>query len=183
MTQINLLPWREKARQEKKNQFLSQLVFFIILTIFLVILIHFYLISLISEEKRRIAYLQTKLGERQGQYNILKEKKQQQTNIETELKFILTLRDKSYRAVKLMNVLVKVVPPTITLQKLVREKDKIIVIGKAQSELQVTLFMKNISALPEFNQAVLTKISEHPGASDTTRIFELEITQKGGLQS
>lgn len=183
MTQINLLPWREQARQEKKIEFLIIIGFFIGMTLLFILLIHIYLASLIHEQNKRNEFIQTTLGDKQVLYTGFKDKKQKQAIIESQLQFINSLRDKSFRAVKLMNELVKIVPHTVTLDKLVRENNKITLIGKAQSELQITLLMKNIAKSDIFNQPVLTRISGVPGSNETDRVFELEALQKDGAAS
>jgi type IV pilus assembly protein PilN len=183
MTQINLLPWREQARQDKKIQFAITLSAYIVLTLIIVVIFHVYFNGLIRHNNARIAFLQTTLGTKQNEYSILRDKKQKQNLIETELDFLNNLHEKSFRAVNLMNELNKTIPSAITLEKLIREENKIILIGSAQSELQITLFLKNISKSPFFNQPVLTHITETPGKPEIGRMFELQVEQKKGKSS
>jgi type IV pilus assembly protein PilN len=181
MTQINLLPWREQARQEKKIQFLITLGLCVGFSIFIIILIHIYLNSLVNNENSRIAFLQTELGNKQAEFRVLKNKQLKQDEIEANLKFLVTLRNKSFQSVNLMNELIKLVPQTITLEKLTRENNKIIIVGKTQSEVQITLFMKNIAKSNVLNQPILTRINENPGGnSDSARLFELQVQLKNG---
>jgi type IV pilus assembly protein PilN len=180
MTQINLLPWREQERQWRKIQFLITLGVFIGITLIIIVIVHLYQKSLINEEKQRIIYLQTTLGSRQAEYQTLKKQKQKQVAIETELKFMSALRNKSFGAVQIMNELVKITPKTITLDQLMREGSKITIAGRAQSELQITQLMKNMDKSSIFQQPDLTRISAVQGSAGTERVFELVVDEKGG---
>jgi type IV pilus assembly protein PilN len=182
MVQINLLPWREQARKEKKMLFGITLAIFVGITLFFAVLIHLYFASAMSHEKARIAFLQSVLGERQGEFNKLKLEKQKKETIESDLLFLTALRNKSFRTVQLMNELINVVPLTVTIEKLTKENDHIILIGKAQSELQITLLMKNITKAGFFEHPVLTRITENPEKTETERVFELQVQQKNGAQ-
>lgn len=179
MTQINLLPWREEARQRKKIEFGVTIGAAILLVIFLSILVHFYLSGLITTENNRIAFLQNALTQKGTELNNLKDKKKKQLSIETELGFLYGLKAKSYNAVRLMNELETKVPGTITLEKLTREKNQIHIEGEAQSELQITLFMKNLGTSVYFTQPTLTRISETKENVGTERSFEVVVDEKG----
>lgn len=174
MTQINLLPWREQARQEKKIDFFITLGIFISLTILLIILIHIILNGRISNADARVAFLQSTLGTKQGEFNTLKTQKNKQDTIENDLIFFAKLRTKSFDAVRILSELTKVVPNNITLVKIIRIKNKIILIGKSQSDLQITDFMKNIRTSNVFSQPILTRINQ---SSDKTQVntFELQV--------
>ena len=177
-TSINLLPWREKARKKKQLAFLALLGIFIGITFFIIFLTHIYYDALINRANGRVQYLQEALGQKQQEYSHFIEKKKQQTAIETNLKFITSLHEKNFQAVRMLNELVLLVPKTITLQKLVRKGNQILIEGKAQSELQVTQFIKNISNSTMFNQPLLTHINAPLSDTETGKIFQLKIEQK-----
>lgn len=183
MIQINLLPWREQERSKKRLQFFTTLGIFIGITLFILVLVHLYLDYLISNQNKRINYLQTVLGEKQAEFFKLKDQQKKQNTIQTELTFLNGLRENSYQAIRLLNELVKVVPPTITLEKITRTGNKITLIGNAQSELQITLFMKNITQSAFFNQPTLTRLVAPEVPNEEGRVFQLDIQQKENLPS
>lgn len=178
MTQINLLPWREQARQGKKTQFIVILVSFIILTLFLVLIAYFYLDSLISSQKKINDFLQTSLDQENSQLLVLHKKKQEQDAVDKQLHFIFGLRDSSYKAVRLLDELTRVVPDSVLLSKITREGDKITIKGKAQSNLQVTLFLKNIAKSPIFTQPILAEINGQENNSEDQKYFLLKFEQR-----
>jgi type IV pilus assembly protein PilN len=178
MTQINLLPWREKARKKLKIDLGILVAIFISVTLLILIICHLILDSLISRENARGDFLQTAVNERSSLYQTEKTKKKQQDAMESELSFLYNLRNNSYHDVQLLNQLTQLVPPTIVLDKMVKEGNKIVIIGRTQAELEITLFMKNITQSKYFNQPVLTRISQTPDKIGASRVFELQVQQK-----
>lgn len=179
MTQINLLPWREEARQRKKIEFGITIGIAVVGVILFSILIHIYLSGLIFIENKRIEFLQNALTQKGGELNGLKDKKKKQITLESDLAFLYELKIKSYNAVRLMNELNKSVPKTIRLDKLSRENKKIKIEGQAESELQITLFMKTLAQSLYFIHPTLTTINDTKENVGTERDFELDIEEKG----
>lgn len=178
MTQINLLPWREQARQKLKIELAILFAIFLSFTLFVIIVIHLLLAGIISRENARVDFLQTALGDRGVAYRHLKDEKKKQDAMMAELDFLYTLRMSSYQAVQLTNELNTLVPSTIILERVVKEGNKIVIDGETQTELEITHFMKNIEASSHLNQPVLTRISEAPDKEGVTRVFELQVEQK-----
>lgn len=183
MTQINLLPWREQARQEKKVEFSIIVGFFAVLALIIAIAIHIYLAALISNQNSRNNFLQTELGTKQGGFQKLKKDKEKNISIEGDLMFLNDLREKSFHSVQLMNELTTLIPTTVVLDKLTKEGSKVTLIGRAKSELQITLLMKNISKSLLFSNPVLTRISETPIKTEAGRVFELQMEEKKGVST
>lgn len=178
MIQINLLPWREQARKEKKLRFAITLGGFVGLTLFLVVLLHLYFYSLIRYQKNNNIFLETELKQEQLAIGTFNKKKKEQAEIDTHLRFIFTLRNKGYKATAVLDELAQIVPEAILLNKIIREGNMIFISGKAESNLQVTLFMENISQSRIFKQPVLTEITGKGSSSGEERYFQLKVEQQ-----
>lgn len=179
MIQINMLPWRERAREIKKKNFLVSISIAIGIALFFIFLFHMYYEDLISYQDKRNAFLQGEIAQRQVEIDQLRKDKEQQGVIQTKLQFLMGLREKSYRAVRLLNELLKTVPDSITLSKLERNGNGITIEGRAQSELAITAFLKSISQVSIFNQPVLTGISSQQGTAEAVeRFFQIKVEQK-----
>ncbi|MDR3476514.1 MAG: PilN domain-containing protein [Gammaproteobacteria bacterium] len=179
MTQINLLPWREKARKKLKINLGILFAMGISVTLFIIIIFHLLLSGLINRENARGDFLQTAVNERSALYQAEKAKKKKQDAMELELSFLYNLRSSSYHDVQLLNQLTTLVPATIVLDQVAKTGHKIVIVGRTQAELEITLFMKNITQSKYFNQPVLTRISQTPDKIGASRIFELQVEQKG----
>jgi type IV pilus assembly protein PilN len=179
MIQINMLPWRERAREIKKKNFVASLSIAIGCTLFVIFLFHMYYDDLVRYQDKRNAFLQGQIAQKQVEIDELRKDKEQQAVIQTKLQFLMSLREKGYRAVRLLNELLKVVPDAVTLSKLERNGNAITIEGKAQSELVITAFLKSISEVSIFNQPVLTGISSRQGATESSeRVFQIKVEQK-----
>jgi type IV pilus assembly protein PilN len=178
MVQINLLPWREEERKYKKIYFYIRVLGCIVATILLLALYHIYLNSVITDEQAKGNYLQTALDEEQAKLRVYEKKLKLKMQVEEKLNFIVALRSSSYRAVRLLDELTRVVPEAVTLSKIVREGDSITIFGKAESNLQVTQFMKKIAESRVFQQPILTEISAKENVNGDERIFALKVEQR-----
>jgi type IV pilus assembly protein PilN len=181
MVQINLLPWREQQRKERMKQLGIIVAFFVGLTIFVIFLLHIYLVAIIHHQKQRNTRLHAELVQEQQILDQLNQQKNKLAEIKKQLDFIYKLRDESYQSVRFLSELIKVVPAGISLQKLTRKGNTIILIGKADSDLEITLFMKSIEKSALFNQPILTEISIGKGtATQVGKYFQLSMTRENG---
>ncbi|EKD45539.1 MAG: hypothetical protein ACD_69C00244G0002 [uncultured bacterium] len=175
MTQINLLPWREQARKNKKIRFGLTIAATLSLALFCTLIAHLYLQMLITMQQQRNAYLQTQLSQEQTILSMLNKKKQEQTTINSELHFIMSLRQENYQAIRLFDTLVRVIPEGISINKIARDGNNIVLLGKAQSNLQITLLMKNIAKTLVFKQPELTEITGRESNVGETRNFQIKV--------
>jgi len=178
---INLLPWREQARKVKQKNFFIGLIASIGITLFIIFLFHLYYDDVLAYQDKRNDFLQSRIAQKQLEINALRLKKVEQDAIQEKLQFLIGLRNKSYRAVRLLNEILKTVPNAITLSKLTREDRTITIEGKAQSELAITAFMKSVSQSSIFNLPVLTGINSGANAAEISgsqRYFQLKVEQK-----
>ena len=178
MTDINLLPWREQARQVKKIRFAILSGSTIVAAFLLVIFVHIYLNQLINHQMRRNQFLQSAIDKEQAVVFDLNKKKKELATISTQLNFLFNLRRQSYQAVHLLNELILVMPEPVSFNKLVREKNHVLVFGKAKSNLEITQLMKNIDASHQFKQPELTEINAREGSTGDERFFQLKIIQE-----
>jgi len=178
MVRINLLPWREQARRAKQIRFGITLGIFLVLTFIMLIFVHIYLSGWISAEQQRSAYLRSEFDADQLDLTALKTEKDKQVLLEAQLHFVMDLRAKGFRAIHLLSALVKTVPISLSLEKILRRGNTIFISGKAQSDLQITLFMKNIGAEGSFNPPVLTEISTQLNGTVEERHFQMKIEQQ-----
>lgn len=178
MTQINLLPWREQERQTNKILFGITLAAFMGLTLIGVLFAHLFLKIQINTQKERAAYLQSAIDQTQSDITSLKGKAEKQAKILSRLNLIVDLRNKSYEAVRLLNLLIVTVPKTIVIQKVIRDNRVITISGSTDSDLQTTLFMRNIEAVKGYDQPVLNVINTQKSESADTRHFQIKVEQQ-----
>jgi len=177
MTQINLLPWREQARQAKKIRLGIVAGITVGIAIVVNIIIHLLMLSSIHHQQSRTAFLQTELSAVGGVLVDLNRKKREQDAVISELNFIYSMRKKSYNAIILFDTLVKVVPDAISFNKIIRENNTITITGKSSSNLQITQLMKNITGINIFKQPDLKEIIGKENVSGDERLFQIKVEQ------
>lgn len=159
MIQINLLPWREQARQVKKQNFVWALAATIFISLIVIGIIHFYLSNIDSIQQEENSYLQTVLSQEQIKLTDLQKRKQNAFIIEFQLRFLIGLKKASFKVVKILTELEKIIPPTVSLNSLSKSGKTILLTGEAQTDLDITHFMENIKNAKDFKHPILSEIA------------------------
>lgn len=182
MTQINLLPWREEARLAKKLRFLILFAAFFVATILLFLLVHFIMTALISRQQSINTYLQNRLDQEKAATVTLNTKKLDMGLREFQLVTAYRIQNQSFKAVSLLNALATNIPDGVNLTKVEKVNDQITLEGQAQSNLEVTAFIKNLENTGKFNQPVLTSISDIEANKEqnveVAKLFQIQVIQK-----
>lgn len=178
MTQVNLLPWREEAKKKRKLMFGLYSIISIILAIIALILFHLYLNVLINHQIIRNEFLKKEIANKQVQLNQLNVRRKELDEVKKDLQFIMNLRNQSYKAVIFLTTLANLTPESLSYNKILRSGNKIILIGKAKSDSQITLLMENIGKSNVFKQARLTEITAKQSNKGEERIFQLTVEQQ-----
>lgn len=178
MIQINLLPWREQARQQKRKEFGYTVGAFVALTIIAIIFTHIHYAGKIKTEIKRNAFLRTEVGTENQALLSLNDQLKEGETVDAELHFLMSLREKSYQAVSLLDELARVMPEAVTLTQVTREGSTITIFGKALSDYQITLLMKSMSKSHVFNQPELNQIDAKDDDKNSGTFFQLKVTQK-----
>ena len=182
MTQINLLPWREKERQIIKIIFGIIMAGCVIFTLVAMVFVHIYLNMENAIAIERNHYLQSVIDQTANETLALKLKQMVRDKTISELNLIINLRKKSYQAVSILNLLVNALPATVLIEKLARVDNVFALEGIASSDLETTAFMKNIQAVNGYKQPVLNviKTQEPSSATGNNQLiqFELKVEQQ-----
>jgi type IV pilus assembly protein PilN len=180
MTQINLLPWREKQRQIKKILFGLLMAAFVVLTLVGMVVVHIYLKMQNTDAVERNAYLQSVIDQTASDITALKVKQIIRDKAVSELNLIIDLRKQSFQAVSFLNLLENALPPNILITRVSRLNKIFTLEGIAGSDLDTTNFMKNIEAVKGFRQPTLNVIKSQASAASVTNQeiqFELKVEQ------
>lgn len=179
MIQINLLPWREHERKISQTRFGVIVGIAAGLGLFCAVIMHMHLSGKIHKQTARNHFLQTALDQESAKLMSLDADKRQLNNIDDQLNFLYGLRDRGYRAVRLLNEMAASNPDSVSLSKIIRAGNSITVFGRAKSNLQITLFMEGIKNSKYFSQPTLTEISGKENDTGEERTFQLKVEQTG----
>jgi type IV pilus assembly protein PilN len=176
--QINLLPWREQAREIEQQKFLA--IFGSVIGVFLLItlVIHILIKNHIHHQNQSLAFLQTEISQGQTELSTLQKQKEELATVNNQLNFLKKLRNNSFQVVGLLNELVKTVPSAVSLTQVSYRKDHIMIEGIAQSDWQVTSFIRNISQSKTLAEPELIGISKQAGQGDDLKHFKLKVVYR-----
>lgn len=158
MIRINLLPHREQARKERRQQFTSLSV----LTLILGGLIWFVGSTLIGSKiddqnssndflKREISSLDKEIAE-------ISSLKEQTQSLLARKQVIESLQGNRTETVTVFNELVKQMPEGVFIKLLKQTGNRITFTGISQSNARVSQLMRNLDASPIFEKPVLQEI-------------------------
>jgi type IV pilus assembly protein PilN len=179
MIQINLLPWREQARKVNKTRFFIWMSVFIGIALITLLLFHIQYYLIFSNQQKLNKYLESEINQEQIILSALDQQQQAKQALEKQLSYIINLHKTSFRAIKLLNELVSLIPHNISLNKIIRNDNKITLMGSSKTDVDLSIFKQSIAKSPIFNQPVLTEISTEKNSS--TINFTLDVLQKDVL--
>jgi type IV pilus assembly protein PilN len=178
MMQINLLPWREQARQIQKRRFMAGSILSVIIAILLVIMGHVYLSSFAREQNYINETLQRGVNDEQAAVNATNSQQKEKTHLEGQLKFIISLYNNNNGVLRFLNEISTIVPGTISLNKIIRTGKIFTLAGYAASDGDVTDFMSILKKSPIVIKAVLNKITAGMDINNSRRNFEILVEEK-----
>ncbi|MFO7594001.1 MAG: PilN domain-containing protein [Pseudomonadota bacterium] len=182
MARINLLPWREELRLQKKKEFLTVVGMSAILAAVVVLAVHIYMAGLIGfqEEQNNILKNEIKLVEKK--IKEIEDLERQKEQLIARMQVIEELQANRPEIVYLFDEIANVLPDGLYLTKISQEKRTIKLNGKAQSNARVSAFMRRLEASEWFSEPRLDIISTKKERDRKTREFTLVVNQVNGRE-
>ena len=144
MARINLLPWREAYRQEKKKEFLGILVGVLILAGLVAYLWVSSIQSSISDQEARNRLLKTEISALEAAVAEIRELREKREELLARMRVIQDLEGKRPVIVRYFDEMVRAVPDGVYLNRLERQGEVILLEGIAESNNRVSSFMRNL---------------------------------------
>jgi type IV pilus assembly protein PilN len=148
MANINLLPWREELRAEKKRQFFSILGLSAIVGALMSVLIHMTFNAKIENQVNRNKYLTNQITELDQKIQEIQKLEQQREDLLNRMQIVQSLQQSRPLVVRLFDEVVRVLPTGVTIKSFERKGRKLIMKGEAESTPRISAFMRNIEASP-----------------------------------
>ncbi len=176
MARINLLPWREERRKERKQKFMVTLGAAAGASALVVFLVHMVFQDLIDYQNERNAYLEgegQKLAVKMKEVRDLEKQRQQLIDRMHAIEQLQTSRP---IIVRLFDEIVSSLPEGISLTEIHQTSNQVTIKGIAESNARVSNFMRNIDGSlwlkdPKLN-IIETKDDEGRRINNFTLIFQ-----------
>lgn len=155
MAKINLLPWREALREQRKKEFLAINVAVFLLALVLAALAWAFVNQRLDDQQQANQLIQQANTQLDIQLKALDGLQARRDAIIERMKLIQDLQGKRPVVVRLFDELVRVTPANMYLTKFMRVGDKFTIEGRAESPNAVSELLRNLEASPWYRNAFM----------------------------
>lgn len=173
MTQINLLPWRQLQREQRKRRFFIHLSGYAAITLLLLLLWHMNLAARLHHQEGRKQYLQQRVTVLSDQLKKLDNLQKQKAQLLTRMTIIQQLQADRPIMVHVFDELPRLLPNGVYLTRMQAQDNSITLQGKSQSNTLISSFMRNLEGSKWLTQPVLQEIKD---AAESDSAFGDEFT-------
>jgi type IV pilus assembly protein PilN len=175
MAQINLLPWREERRAERKKEFLTALLVVALLAGLSLFITDQIINGEISYQQRRNAYLQENIAELDKQVAEIRDLQKRRNELIERMQIIQDLQGNRPIIVRIMDQLVRTVPDGLFYTSVVSSAGKITIEGVAESNNRVSSLMRRLEASDWLQEPNLDAVRAAPTYGDQATTFKLTV--------
>ncbi len=162
MASINLLPWRERRREERKKAFFVMLGISAAIAGAIIGSGILYIKSEISNQTARNTFLTTTIAELDTKIAEIRNLQQQKQDLTERMAVIQDLQGRRPVIVRLFDELVRTLPEGVYYNSIVRTDDMITLNGIADSANRVATLMRYLEDSEWFADAAVRDITEAP---------------------
>lgn len=146
MARINLLPWREELRKQRKREFGIQLVGAIILAALGALYWYLQVDGQIQHQNTRNDMVRREISKLDEAIREIKELEQTRARLIQRMDVIQNLQASRPLAVRMFDQLVSTVPEGVYLDSLAQTGNRLELVGRTQSNARVSAYLRNIEA-------------------------------------
>lgn len=178
MAQINLLPWREQLREERKQRFLVSLVGVLVLGAGLIFLADRYFENAIEEQVARNDFVRKEIAVLDTRIKEIKELRERRAQLLERMKIIQDLQGNRPIIGRIFDQLVRTLPDGVHFTSLKMTGKNIAIVGAAESNNRVSNLMRNLDSSEWLEAPNLNEVKAAvAGAIDQQSVFQLTVQQ------
>jgi type IV pilus assembly protein PilN len=175
MTKINLLPWREEAREMERKAFLSKLLASAISGLALVFIWVLLAQNQLDNQSSRNSYLQSNIAEMDKKVAEISQLKGKKQEMLSRMKVIQDLQGNRSEIVKIFDELVRAVPSGTYLESLELNNATFKVSGYSESNNRISALMRNLDTSHKYTNSNLTKVQHDERLGEQGSVFDLQV--------
>lgn len=184
MAQINLLPWRERLREERKREFVTIVAGFVVIAGGLIFLVDRYFNSEIDTQTARNDFLRSEIQVLDAQVAEINQLRQQKEDIRARMNVITDLQGTRPVIVRIFDEMVKTLPDGVFYETVTRTDNVISIEGVAESSARITELMRRLDESEWFTDTDLSEFyivesAESPLAASISFLLTLNIELPG----
>lgn len=178
MARINLLPWRDQLREERKKQFLVILVSVLVLAGACVLLADQYFNAKIDQQNLRNEFIRAENATLDFRIKEIRELKTRRQQLVERMKIIHDLQGNRPIVARVFDQLVRTLPDGVYFTDLKMVGQTISIEGAAESNNLVSSLMRNLEASDWLSTPNLTEVKAlSADRADQNNTFKLTVQQ------
>lgn len=179
MSKINLLPWREELRTERKKQFFITVGIAAVVAAGVWGLVHFYHTQLISNQQARNKFLEDQIVLLDKKIEEIKRLEREKERLLARMRAIEQLQGNRPLIVRLFDEIVSGLPEGMSLTKVQQKGNIVTLSGIAQSNARVSSFMRSLdnSEWVKNPELDIIQVDKQDKAQQRINNFTLRLTQ------
>ncbi|MEL0168401.1 MAG: PilN domain-containing protein [Pseudomonadaceae bacterium] len=178
MARINLLPWREQLREERKKEFLTILALVVLFAGALVFLGDRYVNGQIENQNARNAFIKSEIAQLERRIKEIEQLQARRAQLLDRMKIIQDLQGKRPIIVRVFDELARTLPDGVYFTDIGLKGSAISIKGGAESNSRVSNLMRQLDASDWLTAPNLTAVKAvTSGALDQANVFQLTVKQ------
>lgn len=144
MSNINLLPWRDMARDRQKKHFLFLLVLASVLTVVVTLAINIWVHRQVARQQERNRLLQVEISRLDRELGEIARLKEQKAQLLERVQLFDSVQQRRNLSVRVFNQLPELVPPGVYLSSVDMTRHQIELVGKTEAYGRVARMIRQI---------------------------------------
>lgn len=182
MANINLLPWREEAREKQKRDYIGILAAVFLASAILVYVAVSLLDLMTDDQRERNAYLQSEIQLLETQIAEIKKITERKKDIERRTEIILNLQQSRNLPTHVLDELVRIVPPGIYLSSIEKKGSLLLIEGRSESNNNVANMMRKVKTSEWLTDPNMQSIVTQNEELRQLQRFSLRVTVQGEVE-
>ena len=179
MANINLLPWREEAREKRKRDYTGVLALVFLASCLVVYGALGFIDILKDEQRQRNAYLTSEISLLESQIKEIRSITTRKKDIERRTDIILGLQQSRNLPTHVLDELVRVVPAGIYFSNIEKQQRVLFVEGLSESNNHVTNMMRRIESSKWLGDATPQQVKVGENNSRLLQKFSMQVSITG----
>lgn len=175
MARINLLPWREEFRQEKKKEFFTQMAGVCILAALVAYVWVMKVDGVIAYQNERNNILNNEIKLLSEQVKEIQELKKRRRELSDRMKVIQDLQGTRPLIVRYFDEFAKAVPDGIYVTSVKRVANGLTIEGVSEANSRVSTFMRRLNASKFFDEPDLKTVDAEPALGEQAAKFTMQL--------
>jgi len=182
MAKINLLPWRQAYREEKKREFVTILFGVALLSALVAYIWVASVESAIENQNARNKLLEDEIAKLELQVKEISEIKKIRADLLARIKVIQDLEGTRPVIVRYFDDFVRAIPDGVFIVGMERKGDQITLDGVAESYNRIAAFMRKLDESDWFADAKLSSVKAAPSEGEQANSFQMTVSTSAPLE-